>query len=161
MGWLRSQIYSNNLRRKGWQSTHFARNRRLNNRDQLSLEFTLMTTSLEDLCDIYQIGVAVHGPGPAWVVQSDSVRAILHDSSLFRAEEVDRWNQALMFPTKYSPIEHTLELARGKMLAYRAKAVGGKVVPVAWKEDGSPESWVWARAGKVLSGDEGQGSGGS
>ena len=117
-----------------------------------------MPTSIEDLCDKYEIGVAVHGPGPAWVVQSDSVRAILHDSNLFRAEEVDRWNQNLMFPTKYSPIEHTLVLVRGKMLAYRARVVEGKVVPVAWREDGSPDSegWVWARAGKVLSGDEGQ-----
>jgi hypothetical protein len=69
----------------------------------------------------------------------------------FARTKIRRWKLSLVFPSvEYpEPLPHILDLVRRRGWAYRATVVGGKIVPLAWRDDGKvSEENFWARWGE-------------
>ena len=87
------------------------------------------------------------------ILPASTVRAILHDSDLFRADEVERWDETARTPFHADVNRWILDTAREDGLAY--KAAGRYAEPLEMSADsGDYEPFKWARRGWILEEDD-------
>lgn len=75
-----------------------------------------------------------------------TVRAILHDSCLFRTDEVNQWNKSIDTPYRIDLNRHVFEIAREEGLAYKAGYRYAEPIDISE----NPEPVRWARNGWYL-----------
>jgi hypothetical protein len=86
-----------------------------------------------------------NGTPLALIFPAAAVRVILHDSTLFRPDEVEQWSEPIETPRNCDAYRWILQIAREKGLAYKAWNPYAEPLDISEDYLDDCESFKWAR----------------